>query len=68
MRSLTCATCGKPIPHGHVARYTGVDIEHIQAHHVMCGRARTRVVIVKQAESGFRNVIRNVLARIGLTI
>ena len=67
MRDLICATCGKAIPHGHVARYTGVDIEHIQVHHVRCGRAHTKGV-VNQAESGFRNVIRNVLARIGLTI
>ena len=38
MLNLTCGTCGKPIPHGHVARYTGVDIASMQAHHMRCGR------------------------------
>ena len=67
MRDLTCATCGKPIPYGHVARYTGVYIEHIQAHHVRCGRARRPWSFRRTASEAVRNVTRYALARIGLT-
>ena len=68
MRDLTCATCGQPIPYGHVARYTGVDIEHIQAHHIRCGRARRPWSLRQEVRRAVRNVTRYALARIGLTI
>jgi hypothetical protein len=67
MRDLTCATCGQPIPYGHVARYTGVDIEHIQAHHVRCGRARRPWGLRREVSKAVRNVTHYALARIGLT-
>ena len=68
MRSLTCGTCGKPIPHGHVARYTGVDIEHVQAHHIRCAGAEEVRKAPKQTVGAIRNGKRYALARIGLTI
>ena len=68
MRDLTCATCGQPIPYGHVAKYTGVDIEHIQVHHVRCGRARRPWSLRREVRRAVRNVTRYALARIGLTI
>ena len=71
MRDLTCATCGQPIPYGHVARYTGVDIEHIQVHHVLCRQERTRRgrawSLRREVSATVRNVTRYALARIGLT-
>ena len=67
MRDLTCATCGKAIPHGHVARYTGVDIEHIQTHHIRCVHERRPWSLRRTARQAVRNVTRYALARIGLT-
>ena len=64
MRNLTCGTCGQPIPHGHVARYTGVDIASIQAHHIRCrqeggggpnwpGKPRRRNVLARWLDKFF---------------
>jgi hypothetical protein len=72
--TITCATCGKVskvIQHGHVASYTGVDIEHIQVHHVLCRQERTRRgrawSLRREVSATVRNVTRYALARIGLT-
>ena len=70
--TITCATCGKVIPHGHVARFTlgltGANIERIQAHHIRCAGAKGVRKAPNRAVRAIRNVTRNALARIGLTI
>ena len=65
-KELMGGTCGKPIPHGYVARYTGVDIASIQAHHIRCGQ-RGEAKRLSRTEGAIRNVIRYALARFGLT-